>query len=160
MNASACLYQFGILKRIRSDGNPIIWMDVRQSGRVLFGPRPESLVPEITPEMLFHALERELGYLREEISDKAESEWRNMPSYRAYAVLTVCRILYSLEKDDVVSKERAARWALRSLPEEWHPVIRQALRFDDTRRSPAIALHPIKQFIEFAGTQLSAGPAA
>ncbi|UCC74146.1 MAG: hypothetical protein JSV86_06185 [Gemmatimonadota bacterium] len=34
----ACLYQFGVLKRSGSDGNPIIWMDFFQRGRTLLGP--------------------------------------------------------------------------------------------------------------------------
>jgi hypothetical protein len=28
MNARACLYQFGVLNQTRSDGNPIIWMNI------------------------------------------------------------------------------------------------------------------------------------
>src|SRR5437867_6648249 len=70
MNSKACLYQFGLLKRSGSDGNPIIWMNILKSGIVLFGPRPESFVPVITTEILFQALEREVSYLREEISEK------------------------------------------------------------------------------------------
>jgi hypothetical protein len=56
MNSKACLYQFGPLKRSGSDGNPIIWMSVLKSGVVLFGPRPESFVPPITPGTPRHPL--------------------------------------------------------------------------------------------------------
>ena len=154
MNSRACLYQFGLLKRGSSDGNPIIWMNVLKSGVVLFGPRPESFVPAITPEMLFQALEREVGYLREEISEKPESEWRNVPSYRAYAVLTLCLILYSSRKGTIVSKPRAARWAIKYLPEEWGEVILQALGTDEAKGSAEIPLSRIKEFIDFADAQL------
>ncbi len=84
MDARACLYQFGVLNRGTSDGNPIIWMNVLKSGVVLYGPRPETFVPAITPQILFEALAREVGYLREEISEKPESEWRDVPHYRVY----------------------------------------------------------------------------
>jgi hypothetical protein len=67
MNGSGCLYQFGLLTRCGSDGNPIIWRDFLNSGKVLFGPPVESFLPEITWEMFSQALTRELGYLREEI---------------------------------------------------------------------------------------------
>jgi len=154
MNAKACLYQFGRLKRSSSDGNPIIWINVLESGVVLFGARPEVFVPTITPEMLFQALEREVGYLREEISHKPESEWRDVPSYRAYAVLTLCRILYSSRKGTIVSKPRAARWAIKHLPPEWREIIRQALETDDAVRSAEISLSRIEQFIDFADAQL------
>lgn len=157
MNSRACLYQFGKLKRTGSDGNPIIWRNVLQSGVVLFGPRPESFVPAITHEILFEALERELGYLREEISTKPNSEWRDVPSYRAYAVLTVCRILYSFRKGSIVSKPRAARWAIKYLPDEWAQIILQALEINnanDDSKPPAISLSRIRRFIDFADMHL------
>jgi hypothetical protein len=154
MNSKACLYQFGLLKRSGSDGNPIIWMNVLKSGVVLFGPRPESFVPTITPEVLFQALEREVSYLREEISKKPESEWRDVPSYRSYAVLTLCRILYSFRKGTIVSKQRAARWAMKHLPEEWAEIIRQTMKTDVAGRSADIPLVRIEQFIDFADAQL------
>jgi hypothetical protein len=154
MNSRACLYQFGLLKRSGSDGNPIIWMNVLKSGVTLFGPRPESFVPAITQEILFQALEREVGYLREEIIENPQSQWRDVPSYRAYAVLTLCRILYSFNKGTIVSKQRAARWAIKYLPEEWNEIILQALDYNNSRRSTDIPLSRIKQFIAFADARL------
>jgi hypothetical protein len=152
VNSKACLYQFGTLRRTGSDGNPIIWINVLESGVILSGPRPESFVPAITPEILFEALEREVGYLREEIRAK-DSQWRDQPSYRAYAVLTLCRILYSFRKGKVVSKPRAARWALKHLPEEWSEIIRQAIRSDGSTHIP---LSRIRRFIDFADAHLHA----
>jgi len=159
MNSKACLYQFGQLKRGGSDGNPIIWLNVLESGVVLYGPRPETFVPDITPATLFQALEREVGYLREEINEKRESEWRDVPSYRAYAVLTLCRILYSSAHGTIVSKKRAARWALKHLPEQWHEIIVRALGSVDERRSN-IHLSRIRKFIAFADARLRAVPPA
>jgi aminoglycoside adenylyltransferase-like protein/nucleotidyltransferase-like protein len=156
MNTSGCLYQFGVLTRCGSDGNPIIWLDFLRSGKVLFGPRPESFLPEITPKMFFQALERELGYLREEIIEKPKSEWRDVPTYRAYAVLTVCRILYSLRSGSIVSKRRAAKWAIKNFPENWSEIIRPALLFNETGRESNILLMRIKQFIDFADGHLHA----
>jgi predicted nucleotidyltransferase len=154
MDSKACLYQFGVLKRSSSDGNPIIWKNVLKSGVTLYGPRPEAFVPEITQEILFQALEREVGYLREEISEKPESEWRDVPMYRTYAVLTLCRILYSFKKDTIVSKPRAARWAVKHLPEEWHGVIQQALEANEAGETADIPLLQIERFINFADAQL------
>ncbi|PYS91154.1 MAG: hypothetical protein DMF64_12950 [Acidobacteria bacterium] len=158
MNAKACLYQFGELKRSGSDGNPIIWLNVLRSGVVLYGPQPESFVPEVTPEILSAALAREVGYLRAEITEQPQSEWRDMPSYRVYAVLTLCRILYSFRHGTIVSKRRAAKWALKHLPARWHEIILQAQASDTGERVTSISLSRIAQFIDFAEAQLQAAP--
>lgn len=78
--------------------------------------------------------------------------------YRAYAVLTLCRILYSFEHGTIVSKRRAARWTLKHLPEEWHEIILQALDYSESKPSMRIPLSRIKQFIDFADAQLQAAP--
>ena len=155
-DSRACLYQFGKLTRYRSDGNPIVWMNVLKSGKTLYGPNPRSFVAPITPRILFRALERELGYLREEIVEKPDSKWRDVPFYRAYAVLTLCRILYSHKKGTIVSKIRAANWAMRYLPNQWNELIRQALDSDAGKRSAPVPLVHIRQFIRFADAQLRA----
>jgi predicted nucleotidyltransferase len=154
MGSSACLYQFGRLVRIKSDGNPIIWMNVLESGVVLFGEPPESFIPPITREIMFQALEREVGYLRNEISTEPDSEWRDVPSYRAYAVLTLCRILYTFKNSAIVSKPRAARWAIEHVPDEFGPIILQALGAGDSPGSAEIPLSQIERFVDFTDTQL------
>jgi hypothetical protein len=153
IDSNGCLYQFGKLTRSGSDGNAIIWLDFLRSGEVLFGPKPESFLPEMTSEILFEALKRELGYLREEISQKRKSEWRDVSMYRAYAVLTVCRILYSFSRGTIVSKPTAAKWAIRNLP-EWTTLIRPALALNQTGREADIPLKRIEQFIVFADAEL------
>src|SRR5262249_13095045 len=122
-NSASCLYQFERLRRSRSDANPIIWLNVLKSGITLFRPKPESFVRKITADVALRALKRELGYLRKEIIEKANSQWRDVPMYRRYAVFTVCRILYSFKFRTIVSKPRAGRWALMQLPVKWHGII-------------------------------------
>jgi len=128
-------------------------MNVLESGVTLFGAPPESFVPSITKEIVFEALKREVGYLREELIMKPDSEWRDVPFYRRYAVLTLCRILYSFNKGTVVSKPRAARWALKYLPHEWNKIIIQALNPDAEGRTRNIPLSAIRRFIKFADAQ-------
>ncbi len=47
--------------------------------------------------------------------------------YQAYAVLTMCRALYTLELGTFVSKPVAARWAQQTLGEPWARLIERAL---------------------------------
>jgi predicted nucleotidyltransferase len=152
-DACCALYQFGVLKRSGSDGNPLIWMSVLATGVTLAGPPPETFLPPITGKMLFDALVREVGYLRGEIMNPA-SEWRGRAFYRAYAVLTLCRILYSYRKRGIVSKPRAARWALRTLPTRWHTLVRAAMVSDRGKLAP-LPLPRIARFIEFVEEQLA-----
>lgn len=151
-DTSGALYQFGALKRSGSDGNPIIWRNVLATGVTLIGPAPKTFLPPITERMLFDALVREVGYLRTEIANPA-SQWRSQRFYRAYAVLTLCRILYTNQTGDVASKRRAAAWALRALPSRWHSLIRAAVASD--RDEPSrLPLPRIAGFIAFVEGQL------
>jgi predicted nucleotidyltransferase len=155
-NSPSCLYQFGKLKRSKSDANPIIWLNILQSGEILYGPRPESFVPPITPQIMFQALVREVGYLREEIIEKPRSKWRDVAFYRAYAVLTLCRILYSFRTGSVTSKPRAAKWAINHLPKEWSEIITQALASDAGQLRGSLPIRRIAKFIVFVDAQLHA----
>ena len=47
--------------------------------------------------------------------------------YQAYAVLTMCRALYTLQHGIVVSKPAAARWAQAALGERWAALVERAL---------------------------------
>jgi len=147
------LYQFGALRRSGSDGNPIIWLNVLASGLTLAGPPPQRLLPPITGPLVFAALVRELEYLRKEVSNP-RSPWRDQRFYRAYAVLTLCRILYTHRSGEVASKPQAARWALRVLPQRWHSLIRSACRGSGTTRRP-LPLARLARFIDYVGMHLT-----
>jgi predicted nucleotidyltransferase len=147
------LYQFGALTRSGSDGNPIIWLNVLASGVAVAGPPPESFLPPITTSMVFTALVRELEYLRAEVASP-ESPWRDQRFYRRYAVLTLCRILYTHRTGKVGSKPQAARWALRFLPPRWHSLIWSATTGPPHERRP-VPLPRIARFIEFVGARLT-----
>ena len=47
--------------------------------------------------------------------------------YRAYAILTMCRMLHTLQYGTVVSKPVAARWAQEILGKQWEALIKKAL---------------------------------
>jgi predicted nucleotidyltransferase len=150
MDSKAYLYQFGRLVRCGSDGNPILWMNILKSGVTLHGPPAREFVPEITPAVLHEALVRETGYLRDELRNE-KSEWRDVPKYRAYAVLTLCRILYSHATGEIGSKPEAAEWARAVLPSELQEMVDLALRGD----SGEIPLTRIRECIELVSERLN-----
>lgn len=146
-------FQFGVLKRSGSDGNPLIWVNVLNSGITLAGVRAGAILPPITETMIRAALVREIEYLRAEVADPA-SPWRDKRFYRAYAVLTVCRILYTLRVGGVVSKPTAAAWALGKLPSRWHGLIRAA-QASDRGRLARLSLPRIGRFVAYGAEMVS-----
>ena len=156
----ACLYQFGVLSRSGSDGNPIVWLDFYARGLVLLGPDPHEFVPEITPVLLHAALVREVGYLREEISTKRESEWRHRSSYQAYAVLTLCRILYSNATGGVGSKGKAATWFVARTPAETglHQLVQVAEGVSNEAWIADLPIPAIERFIDYVAERLGGSP--
>ena len=145
-NGDGWLYQFGRLSRSGSDGNPIIWANILESGRVVFGADPHSFVPPITAALMRAALEREVAYLRAELVTKRASVWRSRGAYRRYATLTACRILYTLETRRVASKRMAAAWALRRLPSAHRRIVRRAIARPQGNR--LLPLGPIRTLLE------------
>ena len=156
-NGDGWLYQFGRLSRSGSDGNPIIWANILESGQVVFGADPHSFVPPITAALMRAALEREVGYLRAELVTRRASVWRSRRAYRRYAALTTCRILYTLETGRVASKRTAAAWALRRLPSVHRAIVRRAIaRAVGNRLLP---LGPLRALLKHVERCLAAAPA-
>jgi len=153
-NGDGWLYQFGRLSRTGSDGNPIIWANIFESGQVVFGADPHTFVPPITAALMHAALEREIGYLRTELVTNRASVWRGRPAYRRYAALTACRILYTLETGRVAPKRTAAVWALRRLPSVHRAIVSRAIaRPPETRLLP---LGPLRGLLEHVQRSLAA----
>ncbi len=121
-----CAFQHGKLTRTGPIANPIVWLDITGCDGVLIGYRPGGLTPPIMPDILRACLVQGLGYLRDELIANPTSPSRDNPEYRAYAVLTICRILYTHEHGSITSKHKAAQWAIQHLPQQWHAVIKAA----------------------------------
>lgn len=112
----------------RLDGHGSEWIIqrhvLRERGVVLAGPEPSTLIDRVTPDDLRQAAR---GTLREWWAPQLDDPWRlHAPEYSAYAVLTMCRALFTLEHGAVASKPAAARWATATLGEPWAGVIEQA----------------------------------
>jgi predicted nucleotidyltransferase len=108
---------------------------VRERGVVLAGPPPATLLDPVTPEWLREATCQQMGgdWWRATIHDEV---WLRLRPYAAFAVLTFCRALYTLEHGAYCSKPVAAAWVSERYP-AWRPVITWAL----TRRGDHCAAH-------------------
>ncbi len=110
---------------------------LRERGLVLAGPPPRTLIDPVSPDDLRHAVRASLReWWAPMLDDTTRLQNRG---YQAYAVLTMCRILYTLELGTVASKRAAAHWAQGTLGEGWTPLIQRAWRGRDEPNGPAEA---------------------
>lgn len=113
---------------------------LREQGITLAGPPPHTLIDPVTPDDL-----------RRAVVDLFHSWWAPVlddstrlrpPAYQAYAVLTMCRILYTLHHGAVVPKPVAARWAQAELGDRWAALIDRALAW------PGVPLDDLPQALD------------
>jgi Domain of unknown function (DUF4111)/Nucleotidyltransferase domain len=98
---------------------------LREHGLVLAGPAPRDLIDPVAPDDLRRAT-REL--LSEWWAPMLQNTARLRSSdYQAYAILTMCRALYTLETGAIASKPAAARWAREALGMDRAAAIERAL---------------------------------
>jgi hypothetical protein len=121
----------------------INWFFVLDHGVTLFGPPPETLIAPI-PKAVFIDAARELG-----------RDWltriHTVGNQRgeSYAILTLCRALYTHHTGDLVSKVQAARWVQERHP-EWTELIDMALerRVSPDDNGPVDTFPDTVRFIE------------
>jgi len=130
----------------------------RKCGIVLAGPNPEMLIDPIAPGDLRRAAR---GILEEWWAPMLQDTSRlRSDEYQAYAVLTMCRSRYTLEKGDVVSKQAAAAFAQALLGPPRAGLIEQALGWrhgDAFDRLPDV-LDFIRETLEFACKSSASNP--
>ncbi len=100
---------------------------VREVGTVLAGPNPKALIDPVSPEEIRGAV---LGILQEWWFPMLEDpSWlaNHGSEYHAFAVLTMCRALYTLEHGTILSKPKAARWVRQTLSKPWVLLIDKAV---------------------------------
>lgn len=123
---------------------------LRQAGIALVGPPAADVIDPIEPGDLKSAT----GAILEEWGGAilAEPVLAAQPGYQPYIVLTVCRLLYTIEWGRVTSKRQAAEWAATTGDERWRSLIRTAWverRPDPVPVDPAL-VEPTLNFVRMA----------
>lgn len=119
----------GPLKKEKLDSDWLIQLYIlREYGITVAGPDIKTLVDPIEPVDLKRA---QLAVLHEWWLPQLEDHAKLQSSeYQSYAILTMCRALYTLRYGSIVSKLKAAEWAQGALGEPWAGLIRQALGWE------------------------------
>lgn len=98
---------------------------IREQGLVVAGPAPQTLIDPVSPNDLRRAT---LGILGKWWAPMLhEPTLLRSSEYQAYAILTMCRALYTLQYGIVAPKPVAARWAQETLGKCWTALIERAL---------------------------------
>ena len=109
---------------------------VREHGITLAGPPPHTLIDPISPDELRHA---SVGIVRDWWEPMLQNPSHlTYSGYQAYAVLTMCRILYTLQYGTIVSKPTAARWAQQTDAKPWAGLIERALQWQDASQEAEV----------------------
>lgn len=120
---------------------------LREKGITLFGPAPQTLVEPIAREELIQAVQEQAKEWREWIHHERS---RN---FQAFAILTMCRALYTVKTGEFVSKKQAALWAEKELP-QWSSFIQHALLWREAWRDEQVehdvTLPETLRFVRFA----------
>jgi hypothetical protein len=100
---------------------------LRQDKAVITGPPLSDLIDPVSEKALVGAVR---GVLKTWWAAMIENPQRlTAPGYQPFAVLSMCRALYTVRTGKLGSKTESAEWALRELGEEWHSLIRKALNW-------------------------------
>lgn len=97
---------------------------LRERGITIVGPALKTLIDPLSPDDLRLAMLPVLqGWATYLLHHPNEIQSQG---YQSYIVLSLCRILYTLEFGDVVSKHKAAGWVRETHDSRWHALIDQA----------------------------------
>lgn len=127
------------------------WYLVRRMGHTLFGPEPATLIEPIS-DAEFIASVREHALCWPDWLEQTRADCQ----YQAYAVLTLCRTLYTATHGAHVSKQAAIHWVASRWP-GWAETVLRALAWraslpDDAE--PATSYVETARFVEWAVSEL------
>lgn len=98
---------------------------VREYGVVVCGPEPRTLIDPVSSDDLRAAVCLHLkNFWQKTVVE--DIDWLRPRDYQGYAVLTLCRALYTLHNGELCPKPRAAAWAQEMYP-NWQPIIERSL---------------------------------
>ena len=145
---------YGAHGRIHRGGSDDAWAIHREhfarSAYIrLYGPNASRIFSRANWPEIRSELYRQLVYARKIIDS---DPW--------WSILNLCRLIYDFKNGGiVVSKLGAARWALKSLPSRWKPVIKSAIRTYKgigDRKDRTILKRDARRFLGFASIRIIA----
>jgi hypothetical protein len=123
---------------VTNQGSAVIQCHIiRQYGVMVAGPSPHTLIDLVDADDVRNALRDNLEqWWRPLLDDPA---WVQQSQKQPFAILTMCRALYTLEHGIVASKPVAARWGQQAIGKQWTELITWALAWPHDTTSNHLA---------------------
>lgn len=129
---------------------------LREYDAAIAGPSLRDLIDPVQPDDLRQSIREVLrDWWEPMLHDPA---WIRTGEYQAFAVLTMCRALYTFHYGTIASKPVSARWAQQTLYERWTNLIEWALRWEQDSASDHLG--ETLEFIRYTIEHSEAHPAA
>ncbi len=91
------------------------------------GPDPRTLMEPVDPSDMRRAVVAIPGlWLEQAQHDPSWLAWLHQKGHQAFVVLTLCRLLFTLDSGAVASKPAAARWVEKALGTRWCGLIERS----------------------------------
>jgi hypothetical protein len=137
-------------------GWPIQRDTLREHGVVVSGPGPRLLVDPVQPDELRRASAAKVeDWCARAHGDPALVTGLRVRREHTYVVVTLCRLLYTLDTGSVASKPVAAHWAARTRATRWSELIGRATTEPRTTAAdvPEDAVHDALALLEYSDEQ-------
>jgi predicted nucleotidyltransferase len=128
------------------------WYFVQDYGVTLFGPPPATFIDPISKAEFIQAVHDHAQQWREYVKDLKEQ-----PQGQSYAILTICRALYTSRNSEQVSKKQAALWATEQLP-DWSTLIHNAMAGRKEPQNNKATYPETEAFVNFIIDQIVSQP--
>lgn len=109
---------------------------LRERGIVVVGPDLHTLIDPVSPDELRRGVAEVLPFWAAVLENPSSVDSRG---YQSFFVLSLCRMLYTLQTGEILSKRAAAKWAAENLDMKWKPLIERALI---GRQNPGLSVRP------------------
>lgn len=121
-----CPFVEGDRFTVTKQGSAVIQRHIiHQYGVVVAGPSPKLLLDPVDADELRRALRDMLEIWWRPLLD--HPAWIQQRQNQPFAILSMCRTLYTLEHGVVASKPVAARWCQRAIGKQWAALIEWAM---------------------------------
>lgn len=108
------------------------WYFVQDYGIAILGPSPSTFIDPISNEEFISAVKEQALEWKEYVKRTISSR-----PYQSYAILTMCRTLYTLKNKEQVSKKKAAAWAKEQI-QSYAWLIEEALKWRADYKNDAL----------------------